>query len=382
MNKLELIEKLKNSNEKESVLLRGRLISYIKNQIRHTSNKKDRLKLRVELYEELYKHKEVLNNLKQCNKKYKLSEKVGLKIRGISNSINIFKEKYDVISKLKRSIWGIATSGLVVGSLSALSTVLTGGVLSVATLTSILPTISYIGLSNIIKTPFTDTMWTRFTKNYGNRDKNAKDFINFIDSNIVDNKLFLDLLNKKVNTKDNYELSNINEELVNEFKNIIGNANNDEIRRILTFEKINTMMDLKKNYSKIKRDYLKDRNEMTKKEYSILNKKSLNLDIELFKENNFLKDVSEQTLKNLGITTGSMYLSRMILSPVFSSLKMDSMIDVISPFVFSLINNVGNADSIREKIRIKQSVYNDQKIKLSNPELLKRLSETKTLAIN
>lgn len=382
MNKLELIEKLKTSNEKESVLLRGRLISYIKNQIRHTSNKKDRLKLRVELYEELYKHKEVLNNLKQCNKKYKLSEKVGLKIRGISNSINIFKEKYDVISKLKRSIWGIATSGLVVGSLSALSTVLTGGVLSVATLTSILPTISYIGLSNIIKTPFTDTMWTRFTKNYGNRDKNAKDFINFIDSNIVDNKLFLDLLNKKVNTKDNYELSNINEELVNEFKNIIGNANNDEIRRILTFEKINTMMDLKKNYSKIKRDYLKDRNEMTKKEYSILNKKSLNLDIELFKENNFLKDVSEQTLKNLGITTGSMYLSRMILSPVFSSLKMDSMIDVISPFVFSLINNVGNADSIREKIRIKQSVYNDQKIKLSNPELLKRLSETKTLAIN
>ncbi|MDD4624552.1 MAG: hypothetical protein PHX40_04195 [Bacilli bacterium] len=382
MNKLELIEKLKTSNEKESVLLRGRLISYIKNQIRHTSNRKDRLKLRVELYEELYKHKEVLNNLKQCNKKYKLSEKVGLKIRGISNSINIFKEKYDVISKLKRSILGIATSGLVVGSLSALSTVLTGGSLSVVTLTSILPTISYIGLSNIIKTPFTDTMWTRFTKNYGNRDKNAKDFINFIDSNIVDNKLFLDLLNKKVNTKDNYELSNINEELVNEFKNIIGNANNDEIRRILTFEKINTMMDLKKNYSKIKRDYLKDRNEMTKKEYSILNKKSLNLDIELFKENNFLKDVSEQTLKNLGITTGSMYLSRMILSPVFSSLKMDSMIDVISPFVFSLINNVGNADSIREKIRIKQSVYNDQKIKLSNPELLKRLSETKTLAIN
>ncbi len=382
MNKKEIKEKLTICNEKESVILRGRLISYIRQEIKNTKEPKNKVLLRIELFEELNKHKEVLKNInKGETKELKISEKVANKIRGISNSINIFKEKYDVIEKLKKSTLGIATSSLVIGAFTAITTLLSGGALSIATLTSILPTLSYIGLSNLIKTPFTDTVWTRFTKNYANKDKTTDEIINFIDKNIRENNVLLDLLNKKSSIKDDYQLVNINEELVKEFDKIVDESENDEIRRIMTFEKINTMVDLKKNYNRIKKDYIKDRNQTSKEEYSKLNRKALALEVDIFKENSFIKDVGEQVLKNFGITTSSMYLSKMILSSFFPSLKMESMVDILSPLVFSLINNVGNIGSIKEKIRISHSAYNNQSIQFSDPELFEKLSKPNTLKI-
>lgn len=382
MNKKEIKEKLTICNEKESVILRGRLISYIRQEIKNTKEPKNKVLLRIELFEELNKHKEVLKNInKGETKELKISEKVANKIRGISNSINIFKEKYDVIEKLKKSTLGIATSSLVIGAFTAITTLLSGGALSIATLTSILPTLSYIGLSNLIKTPFTDTVWTRFTKNYANKDKTTDEIINFIDKNIRENNVLLDLLNKKSSIKDDYQLVNINEELVKEFDKIVDESENDEIRRIMTYEKINTMVDLKKNYNRIKKDYIKDRNQTSKEEYSKLNRKALALEVDIFKENSFIKDVGEQVLKNFGITTSSMYLSKMILSSFFPSLKMESMVDILSPLVFSLINNVGNIGSIKEKIRISHSAYNNQSIQFSDPELFEKLSKPNTLKI-
>lgn len=388
MDKKEIIEALKTSSGKEAILLRGRLISLIKKELKHTRNEEKKMALKTELFDELKLHKESIKERSVTPKKLPLNESISLKIKDIKTTINIFMEKHDIVNKLKSVPGSVAKSGLVIGLLTAITSVIknsgaftipvvgsaVGTTLIISDLVKLIPVMSYIGLSNIIRLPFTDSKWSLFMKNYENKDKNTIEMVNFINGSVVNNSDYLELQRRKINNEDNSDLININEQLVSQYDEMITKLDNPDLKQLMTFEKINVMKDLKKNYHKEKRVLRKIGDKVALSE---LEKKSLNLDIELFKDNGFIKDVSISGLKKLGLNAGTTLLAKSILSTVFPGFAFNELSDVITPFLFSMISSISEMNNIKEGIKIRQSAYDKSEIKISNPKLFNELTKEK-----
>ena len=384
MNKEEIIKKISETHDKEKIIpLRGKLISLIKKEIKQEKNSQVKASLKIELYNELKKHKETIRNTRNSNNKsIQIPKKLGLKIQEIATAIDIFKEKNDIITKIKNSSKSTLISGLIIGATTMGITLLTGGTISLLTITSLLPTISYIGLSNLLKMPFEETPDLKIIKTYESKDENSKKIMEFIDTNIKNNKEYIELLNKKRIQHNTEEKTIINEKLIEAMKKIINKAPNEEIKYCLTAELLSTMEELKKQYQNQKEDYINDKTKMTLKEFAELEKKTLQLDIDLFKTDNYIGDVIKGSLKNLKINTVVMYATRLCLGCIFPNFAFENVKDLVTPFIFSVINNITNMDKIRDRIKMKETKYKNKTIKIKNKEAFKSILATQRLELN
>lgn len=378
-NKEELIKSLETASANEKVCLRGRLISLMKSEIKKEKDPQKIAKLRLELLEELNKHKTHLKSVSQ-NKiqgKITLKEKMGLKIQQLSTTMKIFMEKHDVIERAKNFVKNTASGAMFAGAITTVFTLASGGAITLPVLASLIPTTCYIGISNLVSMPFQNTSWTSFLKKYSNKEKDAKEVMNFLQNNLANNSALIDLTSKRTKTNDNQELAEINEKIIIEQDKLIAKAQNSELKEILTFEKINTLNDLKKQYQKIKKDHIKNRKQLSASEVLNLNKKMLSVDANLFKEDNFLKEVGKKSLKNLSISAATMYASRALMSVISPQYALTGLKDAITPLLFTVASNVSNMGNIKRMFRAKQKQYNNQKIILSDPEKFDELSHNK-----
>ena len=383
MNKEELrkqLEELGNSNPQESLRLSGCLIKTIKQEIANSSNKAKKDLLRVELVQSLEKHKIYIEMARGNGKQIQLPKRVGLKVNEIATTIEIFKEKKDVIQKAKNVVTNTGVSAVVVaGITAAFATV--GGTLSLATLAGLVPTFCYIGLSNVMREGIKKSEFSKMLETIENKDEIFEEAKQFALDNIVNNKEFTDLLLRKKDATALEEKLEVDKLLIEQYKIIRDKAPNESISRALSIELIELIKEYKKNLEKKKKGYIKDEIVLSGLEFGILEKEILDTSALLFNEENFLGEASKSAWKNIKVNAVTMFLSKMILSGVFPSLAFDSVNDFITPLFHLVINNITHLGDFKDKINMKNTKYVEKQIQFNDPDLFKKLTEGKTMAL-
>ena len=383
MNKDELkkkITELGDTSPEEVLELRGKLIKLLKETIATTKDNSVKTALRLELKNELEKHKEHIKKM-DGTKTYSLPKRVGLKVKEIATTIKLFMNKKDLINKAKAVVTNTAISSVVVGGITVGLNFLTGGTISLAALASLVPTISYIGLSNALRQTITDTPYTSLVKLDEHKEEVYEDAQKFGNDYILNNKEFLELLLAKSKEKDNKQLIDINEKLITKYKEMIKFAPNEKIKQALTIELINVMQELKSGLEKVKKDYIKDKEQMSAMDFAKMEKRYLQLCVDLYQEENFIPAATKKAFKNIKVSTATMYTARLVLSAFFPSLAFDSLTDVVTPFMITVLNNMTNMDNFKDKVKLVNTKYTDLLIKINKPELFKELSNNRNLAM-
>ena len=347
MNKEELEKKLKEENLslKDAIQLRGQLITILKKELREQRDPKLQLPIKVQLHEELKKHKEVLKK-RGLEDSIPLPERVGLKVKEIANTIEIFKEKHDLIGKIKSSAISTTIGTLIAGAITVGISVIGGAPLTLATLATAIPTIAFCGISGVLRTPFTETTWTKLVKSIDSKDKNQKAILEFIDQNIKDNKPLMELLQRKSKKPNEQELISINKELIEEYTKLIGSSPVPELSKILTFEKINLLTEQKKIYEKIKNEYIKNKRQMTTKEFTDLEKELISTNLQITKENSFYKEILKESGKELALSSGILVATSAIISAAFPQLGAFNIQDLTIPMIITLVGNLANMGTL------------------------------------
>ena len=370
MNKEELEKKLKEENLslKDAIQLRGQLITILKKELREQRDPKLQLPIKVQLHEELKKHKEVLKK-RGLEDSIPLPERVGLKVKEIANTIEIFKEKHDLIGKIKSSAISTTIGTLIAGAITVGISVIGGAPLTLATLATAIPTIAFCGISGVLRTPFTETTWTKLVKSIDSKDKNQKAILEFIDQNIKDNKPLMELLQRKSKKPNEQELISINKELIEEYTKLIGSSPVPELSKILTFEKINLLTEQKKIYEKIKNEYIKNKRQMTTKEFTDLEKELISTNLQITKENSFYKEVLKESGKELALSSGILVATSAIISAAFPQLGAFNIQDLTVPMIITLIGNLANMGTLKNKIKLEKEQYDQAKTTLTKEQI-------------
>lgn len=364
----------------EKLKSHGRLITAIKKEIKRcATNKQREIQLKVLLHEELVKHKEYIGQSKNKNESTKLPEKIALKIQEISTLINIFKEKHDITGKIKLSTQNTLASGLLISAIT-LGLGALGGSISLLSLASLIPTISYVGLSNLLRTFSRDTVVTKAIDYNEHKEEYQQAYKDEISRLKTDTRI-LELLKRKQQASSQMELMTINEQLIEAYSEFSSTLKSDEVKKICTAELMNNMKELKKIYEQLNEDYIKDRISLTGKEFAELTKKRLAVDVNLFINERYLKDATENALKNIGINTVTMYVSKLILSGIFPSLAINDMNDLITPFIYTVLNAAVSIPTYADNLNMKNTKYDGKKVKFNKKELFKDLATPKSVAL-
>lgn len=362
------IAELNGENLQEELNLRGKLIKAIKDDIKKSEDKNAKFYLEAELVKALEEHKKTILKLeKEQGKAISLPKKVGLKIQEIADTIKIFMKNEDVINKLKTA--GISTA-VCTAFMAAISAGLAGitGTLSLATLASLFPSICYVALSNVIRMGLTETEKSKLLKVLENGTEISKITTEFVKENILENKEFLnDLKEYKKKDKSNYnEAIQVAKKLVEHYKKMIEKAPNEEIKSSLRLELVGVYTDIDKLLDVKMRNYIDDKDDAN---FIELEKERAAVKLELFNLSSNLKGVSMETGKNIGKSAVGMYLSRMLLSTIFPTLKFSDLSSAIQPLIYTIIGNLATTDKLKEKINVAKSNYIEQIIKFHDKNL-------------
>ena len=379
MNKEELIAKLKDENLslEEQINYRGQLIKKYKEEIKQTNDQKTVLPLRLALYNELKIHKEKINELQKSND-IPLPKRVGLKVKEIANSIELFKEKHDTTSKVKSTIAGAGISSLFAGAITVGIGALGGAPLTLGLLATAIPTICYCGLASVVRMPFTETGWTKLIKKVDTNKEDKEKIVKFMEDNVKNNPKLLELVKRKTSNPTEAELLVINDDLAKEYQSLIEKAPVDEIRKMLTFEKINILNEQKKIYENIKNEYIKSKRELTLPEFAELERKLMSTNINITAENTYLKDVLKEGTKDFAISAGTVLAARSIISNIFPQYAITDIASLSIPVIFALIGSINKTGNIRNQIQLEKEAYDKMKTTINREQLQEMFEANKT----
>lgn len=364
----EIRKKLEESTSyKDIILYRGRLIDALKDAIKFEKNEGKKKELDTELYIELKKHRDYLKKASSKDE-IPLSEKVGYAVKEISTIIEVFLKKRDLLGVLKNSAVSTVLSSVVVLGMNAGLTLLYGGV-SGPILVGLIPTISYIGLSNVINSLIRGTNKTKFYDRLDTSSDDIKKEKDFVDKNIVKNEEFLKCYVKETKINDLDEKIENERKLIDEYKNIIEAAPSNDLKKVLKLEMINIMKGLKSNLENKESKYIGGVIKLTNEEADNLEKEVGSVTSNIHKEEMFVKEVMQTTVTNIGKSAVTMYLARMILSPIFPSLNFASLQDYSMPLLYTILNNIVNASNISKRIKMQKTNYTGAIIAINRPDL-------------
>ena len=379
----ELIKKINNETDPKVILnLRGRLINALKKEQKNQKDPNIKQILDITIVNELEKHKKHIEEMRKNNQNIPITEKLALKVKEISSTIEIFMKKNDVIGKIKNGVKSASISAIFVTAISAGITLLSGGVVNLQLLASLVPTNCYLGLSSLMAALTTDTPISKMYKELDKKPEEINTLVEFTKKYIIENKDFIQALMQDEKEENVKKLIENEKKLISMYEEIIANVPNDEMRQIMTLEKIDVMKKLEKNYCLLENNYLAERIQMTNEEYQEMNSEKRSLVLKMKAEELFIKDVGEEVIKKVGKYTTISYAVRIALSTLFPSLKFTSITDAMLPFIYSLIGTLLASGKIAKAINMKKTDYSKNIIKVTHPELFEEAIELQKTAIS
>lgn len=348
------LEALDENDAKKKIHITGKMIKLYKKQMSLETDNKNKTNARYKVLELLEKQKELTKNYKKSNNNLKISEKLALTIKDISNSIKIFIEKKDIITKAKNIFkevsFGSIESIVFMSIVALISSCFGGASLSLSLLSNVLPVVSYIGLSSIIRNGITKTQFQEYQ--YYQSEEYKKYVEIFKEQNKVLLENFNNLLKEKQSTNNLEEKIEINDALIKKADELIGLINNNGLRKsyeIIAFECLTENKELCKQ---VIDEYLDEKND-DKERYKQYTKKLSKINIELFKRGNSIKESLIYAGKQTGLSLGAMVVAKAITSVIApnSTYALKNLNSLVLPTMLSITNGILSIPTYSGKLK-------------------------------
>ncbi len=352
------LEALPETDHKNRIHLTGRIIKLYKKLVSASPNDKEKMAARYKIIELQEQQRELTKDYKRSNQDIKISEKLALTIKDISNAIDIFMNKKDVITKIKNiiketGIGSIETTGFMV--LIALISPLFGGVgFTLSMLANAIPVAGYIGLSSVIRNCLTKTEFQEY------QYYQSEEYKEYVKAFKEENKTLFEELNSLIrekpaatNTEDKLK---INEALISKIDEITNQIKDDGLRRTYELMALGFIRENKELCEEVIDAYRDEKNDDIEK-YKEYNKRLTKINLELFKRGNSLKDALVHAGKQAGVSLAVMLISKAIITVMapHSSYALKNINSLIIPLILAITNGIISIPAYTGKLKYQET---------------------------
>ena len=290
---------------------------------------------------------------------------------------DIIKKFENVIRETKNGV--VSSIVLILGFNFIFNPVSIINPIGILTATSMLPIFSYIALSAIIRNLLNKTQFEKYE--YQNSEKYKKiveDFLN-------EHKYEINSISKDLKEKEKIDviedLIEINDKLIYKFDNLIEQIKDNELKSSFSLQALSFLRENKDYCEEIKNRYLDEIDDDVEK-YKKNNKKLMNINLEIFKRENSIKDALKYGGKNILNSLKVMIIAKAILSYYFpTTFDLKDTTAMLQSFSIIVINGILDIPSFREKLKYRQTDY-EGKIKMRNIKRIEKMIEQENSKYN
>lgn len=372
--------KLENANNyKDELHLRGRLIKLYNQAEKKSADSKTKMTFRYESLQELKKQVEVVRKYKHStDTKISVPKKVGLTVKDIGMSINVFMKEKDVLKKAETVVKGTAISTICSAIILGIASIPAFGIFAVPytllSLTNLMPVIAYSGLSSILNVIFSKTTFQQYL--YFQSDE-YKELINSFMSEHKDQiEELARLLKEKESSKNKEDKISINEKLIEKLDELIASTKIQGLKDSFGLQALGYLRENKELCNMIENEYLDEINN-DKERYNFYSKKLLSINYEIFKRGNSIGDAVKNSVKGVGRNMLVVWVAKLILSQLApATFHYEGLKSLKLPFAFAVMNGLIDIPTYKNKLKFKETKYQG-KIAAKNKNRIEEILEMK-----
>ena len=370
-----MIENTSVDDYENLINLRGKLIKALKTKESQVDDQEEKNEARYRSIEELKKHKETLQKYKQNDKKkVSISKRVGLTIKEIADSIQIFMREKDIIQKAKTviidSAIGAVGAAAITLAIYAGAHFMFGVPFTLAGLATAAPTLAYIGLSSLLRVLSSKTPFEQYQ--YLKSDEYKNMIANFNNDNKEELEEIKAIIESKANIRNNDDLLKCNDILIEKYKTLTNKTELQGIKDTLNLRVLDLLRENKDTCKDIINDYEEERND-DKEKYDATNKKLMNINKEIFVLGNSIKEAFNYSKDSFIKSTKIILIAKAILAGIAPNVFAITGIESLStPIIISAINNLIQIPNYHNKLKFKESNYTG-KVKSNSLDKIKEI---------
>ena len=348
------ISKLDETDKKNIIHLTGKLIKLYKKQMSLEAIEQAKLAARYKVLELQKRQKELTKDYKNSNKELPISEKVALTVQDIANTIKVFVNEKDLLTKVKNvgieTLRGTIETTAFMAIISLISPLFGGVGFSMSMLAKALPVASYVGLTSVIRNTLSKTQFQQFQ--YYQSDEYKEYMKQFKEENKTVLAEFNSLLKEKSSCETTDEKITINESLISKLDEIASKVKDDGLRRTY---KLQAYGFLRENKERCQTEIDKYLDELSndKEKYKKYQAKMAKINIESFKRGNSLGEAIKQAGKEAGLSLSVTIIAKAIMTLIEpgGSYSIKGIQSFIVPLFLALTNGVSSAISYSNKLK-------------------------------
>ena len=348
------ISKLDETDKKNIIHLTGKLIKLYKKQMSLEATEQAKLSARYKALELQKRQKELTREYKNSNKDLPISEKVALTVQDIANTIKVFVNEKDLLTKVKNigveTLRGTVETTAFMAIIALISPLFGGVGFSMSLLAKALPVASYVGLTSIIRNTLSKTQFQQF-QHY--QSDEYKEYIKqFKEENKTVLAEFNSLLKEKSSCETTDEKIAINEALISKLDEIASKVKDDGLRRTYKFQAYGFLKENKKLCQEEIDKYL-DELSNDKEKYKKYQEKMAKINIESFKRGNSLGEAIKQAGKEAGLSLSVTIIAKAIMTLIEpgGTYSIKGIQSFVIPLFLALTNGVSSAISYSNKLK-------------------------------
>lgn len=348
------IGKLDETDKKNIIHLTGKLIKLYKKQTSLEATEQAKLAARYKVLELQKRQKELTREYKNSNKDLPISEKVALTVQDIANTIKVFVNEKDLLTKVKNigveTLRGTVETTAFMAIIALISPLFGGVGFSMSMLAKALPVASYVGLTSIIRNTLSKTQFQQF-QHY--QSEEYKEYMKqFKEENKTVLAEFNSLLKEKSSCETTDEKITINESLISKLDEIASKVKDDGLRRTYKLQAYGFLRENKKLCQEEIDKYL-DELSNDKEKYKKYQEKMAKINIESFKRGNSLGEAIKQAGKEAGLSLSVTIIAKAIMTLIEpgGSYSIKGIQSFVIPLFLALTNGVSSAISYSNKLK-------------------------------
>ena len=348
------ISKLDETDKKNIIHLTGKLIKLYKKQMSLEATEQAKLSARYKVLELQKRQKELTREYKNSNKDLPISEKVALTVQDIANTIKVFVNEKDLLTKVKNigveTLRGTVETTAFMAIIALISPLFGGVGFSMSLLAKALPVASYVGLTSIIRNTLSKTQFQQF-QHY--QSDEYKEYIKqFKEENKTVLAEFNSLLKEKSSCETTDEKITINEALISKLDEIASKVKDEGLRRTYKFQAYGFLKENKKLCQEEIDKYL-DELSNDKEKYKKYQEKMAKINIESFKRGNSLGEAIKQAGKEAGLSLSVTIIAKAIMTLIEpgGTYSIKGIQSFVIPLFLALTNGVSSAISYSNKLK-------------------------------
>ena len=369
------INKLDARDKKNIIHLTGKLIKLYKKQMSLEVTEQAKLAARYKVLELQKRQKELTRDYKNSNKELPISEKIALTVQDIANTIKVFINEKDLLTKVKNigveTLRGTIETTAFMAIIALISPLFGGVGFSMSMLAKALPVASYVGLTSIIRNTLSKTQFQQF------QHYQSDEYKEYIKQFKEENKSVLGEFNSLLQEKSSCEATDekiaINESLIKKLDEIASKVKDDRLRRTYKLQAYGVLRE-NKNLCQAEIDKYLDEISDDKEKYKKYQEKMTKINIESFKRGNSLGEAIKQAGKEAGFSLSVTIIAKAIMTLIEpgGAYSIKGIQSFIIPLFLALTNGVSSAISYSNKLKYMET-EEEKEIKVKDKDKFNKL---------